>query len=75
MSKTKEVTIYCIEAHVRPHGYNKVKVVIEDPDVDDALSSFHEDDLSEYVRDNFDCDQVFDKKHLDKWAEENGYTK
>jgi predicted AlkP superfamily phosphohydrolase/phosphomutase len=75
MSKTKQLTIICNEARIVPNRYNQVVAHIDDPNVNDALLSFHSDDLIEFVASNYGVEEVYGEKELTKWAEDNGYVK
>lgn len=75
MSKTKELIITCSEARIIPNRYNQVVAHIDDPNVNDALLSFHSDDLIEFMSSEYGVEEVYPKEQLEKWAEENGYIK
>jgi predicted AlkP superfamily phosphohydrolase/phosphomutase len=75
MSKTKQLRIICNEARIVPNRYNQVVAHIDDPNVNDALLSFHSDDLIEFVASNYDVEEVYGEKELTKWAADNGYVK
>ena len=51
----------------------------EDADVEkfvaDEFLSIDCGTLLQYIQDNFNPDEIFDKGELDEWAEENGYVK
>jgi hypothetical protein len=36
---------------------------------------FDQDTLRKFIRNTDNCDDVFDRPELEKWAEENGYMK
>jgi hypothetical protein len=75
MSKTKTLVLSCKgEIKIIP-SRKSVTVHIEEPDVEDALTSFYSDDIIEFVAKQYGADEVYDEKQLAKWAEENGYIK
>ncbi len=74
MPKTKRLSIYCNQARSFSSG-PKVIVHLEQPDIPDALLSFHSDDLIKFMRTNYGIDEVFSKTQLHEWARQNGYTK
>lgn len=75
MSKTKELAIMCSGEIRTVANRNKLTVHIEEPDVEDALTSFNSDDLIQYISNNYGVEEVYSEKDLQKWAEENGYVK
>lgn len=75
MSKTKKLIIICSDETRIVANRNKLTVHIEEPDVEDALTSFHSDDIIEFVSKNYGCDEIYDEEELKKWAEANGYIK
>lgn len=75
MANTKTLVIKCNEDIRVVNSINGLIVHIEEPNVDDALLSFHSDDLITFVSNNYGVDEVYSEKELDKWATENGYTK
>jgi hypothetical protein len=75
MSKTKQIAIICNKAIIVPNKYNTIVVHMDDPDVNDALLSFHSDDLTSFVANNYGVEEVYDETELTKWAEDNGYVK
>ena len=75
MQKTTEIIFYCNLAQVEGMSSNKVRVTVQDPDTDHILEDIHEEDLGKWIRENKSPDDVFSEKQLEKWAEENGYTK
>lgn len=50
MPKTRELTILCDEAHIKADYSRGIKVVIDDPVMDNMLSGIEWDDIKEYVR-------------------------
>lgn len=75
MQKTTEIIFDCNLAQVEGMSSNKVRVTVQDPDTDHILEDIHEEDLGKWIRENKSPDDVFSEKQLEKWAEENGYTK
>jgi hypothetical protein len=75
MAKTKEILFNCSEVRAVSF-YNKMRVIIDDPNIDELLSCVSMDDLIAHVVGNDNKpEDVFDEEALVKWAEENGYTK
>lgn len=75
MAKTKELAIICSGEIRTVANRNMLTVHIEEPNVDDALTAFHSDDLIGYVSNNYGVEEVYSEKDLQKWAEDNGYVK
>jgi hypothetical protein len=75
MSNTKELSFNCSEVRAGL-WYNRMRVVIEDPNMDELLSCVPMDDLiAHVVGDGNKPEDVFNEEALEKWANENGYTK
>jgi hypothetical protein len=74
MAKTKRLSIYCNQARSFSSG-PKVIVHLEEPDINDALLSFHSDDLIAFMRKHYAIEETFSKQQLNKWAKDNGYIK
>jgi hypothetical protein len=75
MSKTREITFDCEEVRTQSKGY-RLEVVINEPNTDQLLSCIDEKDIISYiVSERNKPEDVFNEEALEKWAEENGYTK
>lgn len=75
MPKIKSITIITgEEVSVNPNR-NKTSIRIEEPDVNEIISSIDNDDLVTYIQSEYDPGDVFSEEDLIKWAEENGYIK
>lgn len=76
MSKTKELTIVCSGEIRVSASRNKSTIHIEDPEMDELLKEIPWENVVEFVRgEKVSPDEVFTDEQLEKWAEENGYTK
>lgn len=75
MAKTKEIEFTGSAGRFDPSTYSLLRVTIEDPNMDELLSEVADEDLIDHVQNNFKPEDIFDSKELEKWAEENGYTK
>jgi hypothetical protein len=75
MAKTTEISFNCSGAEIAPYNKNLVAVTVEEPDVATILEGMDEDDLIEFVKNNFSPDDIFYTSVLDKWAESEGYIK
>jgi len=77
MPKTKELTIICSEATTKREDHYRIRVIIDEPDMNGLLSSIDWEDVCAFVQSESKNkpDVVFDDEYLEKWAEENGYTK
>ena len=77
MPKTRELTIMCDEVTIKNNYTHGVKVILDEPDINGLLSELDIDKIYEYVRSETSNNpsMVFDDEYLEKWAEENGYTK
>jgi hypothetical protein len=75
MAKTKSIEVTCSEAIISPNTYNLVSVNLSHPDVDSLLENMEKDDLTAYVRDALEPEDIFSETILEKWAEANGYVK
>lgn len=77
MPKTRELTVLCDEATIKSDYSRGIKVIIDEPVMDNLLSEIDWDDIVAFVQSESQNkpERVFDDEYLEKWAEENGYTK
>lgn len=75
MAKTKSIEVTCSEAIISPNTYNLVSVHLSHPDVDSILENMEKDDLTAYVRDALEPEEIYPESTLEKWALANGYVK
>lgn len=75
MAKTKRLSVYCNQARSFASDKGRLIVHLEQPDVKDALLSFHSDDLIYFVSTNYAVEEMYNKKTLQDWAAQNGYVK
>lgn len=75
MSKTKQIEVMTSEQVRIDRHYNKTKVVVDDPDVNDLIASIAKEDLITYIESEYSPEDIFNDSDLERWAEENGYIK
>ena len=75
MSKTKEITFECAEVRIVPSNYYKANITVEQPNTVEVLREIDDEDIVDYVKDEFEPDEIFSTEQLEKWAESQGYVK
>lgn len=74
MARTRNISFSCEEIKVSS-GRSKINVEIEDPNIDELLPAILDNEVMQYVANNFSVDDVYANDALEQWAEKNGYTK
>lgn len=76
MSKTKEIEIRCNEARIVADNYKIVRIIVDEPVMNDLFQSVVWSDVVEFVQsENPEPGDIFSEEQLEKWAAENGYIK
>ncbi len=76
MAKTIEITVTCEGARIVATKYNEVKMVLENPKIEDILPQLTDSDIITHVRsEGYKPDEVFQDEDLNEWAYNNGFTK
>lgn len=75
MAKTNGIEFSCESVHTTSSGRNLIKLEISNPNVDELLSDINEEDLTSYIAQKFDPENIYPETELEKWATANGYVK
>lgn len=76
MPKTKTLEASTSD-EIRVKAYrNNVTVIVDDPQVEDMLSSMNKEDILTWIRsEGFKPDEIFEHEDLSEWAVSHGYIK